>query len=79
MLTYPCMSWYYVRGNLYKIGSSEDFLMNFFLFFFCLLAVLQRNQLGRKQKTLQQHFTLSMIGPLGKKTEKIPKAQHKHT
>ncbi len=63
LLTYPCMSWYYVWENLCKIGSSKDFLVNFF----CFLAVLLLNQFEMKQKTLQQYLTLSMISQLEKR------------
>ncbi len=37
LLTYPCMSWYYMWENLYKIGSSNDFWWTFFLLACCFL------------------------------------------
>ncbi len=69
VLTYTYMSWYYLWGNLHKIGSSKDFWWTFF----CLLAVLQRNPLESKQKTLQQYFIQRIIPPLDKKGKKHQK------
>ncbi len=66
------MLWYYLWENLHKIGSSKDFLMDFF----CLLTVLQRNQLESKQKTLQQYFILRIIPPSDEKRKKTTIAQH---
>ncbi len=69
VLTYTYMSWYHLWGNLHKIGSSKDFLMNCF----CVLAVLQRNPLESKQKTLHQYFILRIIPPLEEKRKKHQK------
>ncbi len=60
------MSWYYLWENLHKIGSDKDILMNVF----CLLAVLQRNPLESKQKTLQQLSILRIIPPSDEKKGK---------
>ncbi len=59
----------YVWENVHKIGSSKDFLMNIF----CFLAVLQRNTLESKQKTLQQYFKLRIIPPSDEKRKKHQK------
>ena len=69
VLAYLCMPWYYLQEYWNKIGSSKDFLMNFF----CLLAVLPRNPVKGKEKTLQQYFTLWFILLKEKRQKKYQK------
>ncbi len=72
VLTYTYMSWYYLWENLDKIGSSKDFLMNFFLFAFCFA----KEPSGKQTEHIATIFHAKNDTPFRLKKGKTPKAQH---
>ncbi len=57
------MSWYYLWENLHKIGSSKDFLMNFYLLACCFTkgpTGKQKRKNIKKLSTFGSSFDLNV-------------------